>query len=112
MSYVLIELGGKTRRLKYTYNSTCDIEDKANAGIPELLSEKRIGFSTIRLLVWGGLKWENRGITIEAVGNMIEQYIDDGGDIAILMGFVAEALEKSKVLGGKSEGKTETGAAI
>ena len=103
MRHVEIDLGNKTRRLKFTYNSVCDIEEKAKAGIAALLTEEKIGFNTMRLLVWGGMKWENRGLTVEVVGNLIEEYIENGGSMVDLMGSVAEALEKCKVVGAKSE---------
>lgn len=108
---VEIELGGKTRKLRYDFNALADIEDKAKVGIGALLSGERIGFSTIRLLLWGGLKHENRGLTIDVTGGMVQKYIDEGGNTEELLEKVINALELSGVMG-KPKGKTQTEAAI
>ena len=74
-----IELAGKNRRIKFDYNALADLEKEAGAGIAKLFTdEANIGFNTIRLLVWSGLKHEERGLTLNRAGLMIEQYIEEG----------------------------------
>ena len=61
--YVNVELDGKPRRLRYQYNDIADVEEKAGLGIAAIFNEDRIGFHSIRLLIWGGLKWADHGLT-------------------------------------------------
>lgn len=107
MRYVEIELGGKTRKLKFDFNAIADIEDKAKVGIGALLSEERIGFNTIRLLLWGGLKHQNKGLTIDATGSMVHEYLTNGGNPEELLESIIKAIELSGIIG-KSEGKNQT----
>ena len=96
--YVEIELGGKTRRLRYDYNALSDVEEKAGFGIGVMFSEERAGYNVNRLLLWGGLKWADHGITVAKVGAMLGEYIADGGDMDELMGKVKQALAKSRLI--------------
>ena len=66
--YVNVELDDKPRRLRYQYNDIADVEEKAGLGIAAIFNEDRIGFHSIRLLIWGGLKWADHGLTIHRAG--------------------------------------------
>lgn len=113
--YELIEIGGKSRRLRYEINDICDIEEKADRGIAALFSAERIGFNTARLLLWGGLKWQDRGLTLQRAGNFIKDYMEDGGGYEELMQILQNALEKAGVLefaaADEEEGNAEAGTA-
>lgn len=76
-----VTIGGKQYVLKYDFNAVADIEEKGQIGIAEMLSEKRIGFNAIRLMFWGGMKWLNSGFTITKAGEMVSQFIQEGGDL-------------------------------
>ncbi len=95
MRSVEIEIGGKVKRLRYDFNALADIEEKAGVGIGSLFNSERIGFSTIRLLIWGGLKHEDRGLTLERAGMLVKQMIDEGYDFESVAGLVNEALKVS-----------------
>jgi len=103
MRYVEIEIGGKMRKLRYEFNCVADLEQMAGAGLGTLLSGERMGYATIRLLVWGGLKWQDKGLTIERTGAMLQKYMESGGNLATL----ADAINNALVAGGVL-GKTET----
>lgn len=111
MQNIIIELGGKSRRLRYDFNAIADIEAEAKTGIQILLSEERIGFNTMRLLLWAGVKHEERGLTVSKVGDMLQELIQSGGDITSPMGKIMEALEASGVWGKTEEGNEKTEAA-
>jgi hypothetical protein len=100
---MIIELGGKTRTIKFDYNSICDMEEKANMGIPQIMSENA-GFNTLRLLMWSGLKHENRGLTLDMVGLWIQKYLDEGNELEKLYSDVAKALMDSGIMGKNKEG--------
>lgn len=99
----------KPRKLRYDFNAVADIEEKAKMGIGAIFSEERIGFSTIRILIWGGLKWQDRHLTLASVGEWIQTYLDAGGDVTELMEKVVEAMELAGILG--KQGNAEAGAA-
>jgi hypothetical protein len=93
--YVEIDLDGKSRKLRYDFNALADIEERAGLGIGAIFSEQRVGFHSIRLLVWGGLKWQDRGLTLERAGKMVGDYLQNGGTFEGLMDKVRQALQKS-----------------
>jgi hypothetical protein len=87
-----------SKTLRYNFNAIADVEERAKTGIGTLLSEERIGFNSMRYLVWAGLKWEDRGLTIERTGLMLQQYFKDGGTFELLSLIVMNALKASGVL--------------
>jgi hypothetical protein len=93
-----IELGGKSRKLRYDFNAIADIEQKAGLGIGAMFDETRVGLNSVRLLVWGGLKWQERGLTIERAGQFLQDYIRDGGTIEDIMNGIHKALEQSGLI--------------
>ena len=98
MYYIDIEIGGRVRKLKYDYNAIADLEERAGMGIGRLFDEDNIGLHTIRLIIWAGLRHEERGLTTDRVGKMIQEYIEGGGDLEDLVGKAVEALEKCEFL--------------
>jgi hypothetical protein len=103
MRYEEIHLD-KPRKLRYDFNAVADIEQKADAGIGEIMSEKKIGFNVIRLMIWGGLKWEDPKLTPVQAGEILQKFLEGGGDITYISVLITKALEKSGILG-KGEGK-------
>ena len=99
MYYKEIEIDGKTKRLKYDFNSIADIEEKSGAGIARLFSEDMVGLHTIRLLLWGGLRHEDRGLTIQRAGLMVDQLMAEGYTLEKLMEDIVEAVTKSGIFG-------------
>lgn len=97
---VFIELGGKERKLRY---------DNAAADMEELMGGKSLlyvlsnpiaaGFSAIRILLWGGLKHAEKGLTLQRVGLMMQEYLENGGSIEKLAEKLGDAVRKSKILG-------------
>jgi len=95
---VEIELGGKSRKLRYDFNAVADTEQKAGLGIGAMFDEDRTGLHHVRLHIWAGLKWQERGLTVERTGQFIQDYIQSGGDLAELMDKVREALQQSGLI--------------
>jgi hypothetical protein len=96
---MLIEIAGQEKRLKYDFNAIADIEEKANMSIGEMFTDEKAGFHTIRLLLWGGLKHEDRGITVQRVGLLIQNHIEEGGTLAELLEPIGKALNNSGIVG-------------
>jgi hypothetical protein len=98
MTGVEIEIGGKSRRLRYDFNAIADIEQKAGLGIGALFDENRAGLNSLRLLIWGGLKWQERGLTVEQAGQIVGDYLSGGGTLEGLIAKVQRALQLSGVI--------------
>jgi len=71
--YVDIELD-KPRRLRYDLNALCELEDRFNKPIMELLKDvgQNMSIKLVRTLVWAGLIHEDKDLTEAQVGEMID----------------------------------------
>ncbi len=72
------EANGNTHTLKYGYNAICELEEASGKPIQALFSEDSVGFSTIRLLLWAGLRWKNNGLTKQQVGFLCDELVENG----------------------------------
>lgn len=71
---VLVEIAGKTRRLRYDINALCALE--AELGMPlltisKLLSTGRIWVTHIRAILWAGLLHEEPSLTVKQAGDLL-----------------------------------------
>ena len=98
---VFIELGGKERKLRYDINAAADMEElMGGKSLLYVLSNPiAAGFSAIRILLWGGLKHAEKGLTLQRVGLMTQEYLENGGSIEKLAEKLGDAVRKSKILG-------------
>ena len=94
MKSVTIQLD-RPRRLRFDYNALSDVEEKAGMGIGAILSEQRIGFAMTRVLLWGGLKWEDRKLTLEKVGELLQAYFQGGGSWDDIIATIFQAVNAS-----------------
>ena len=88
-----VELGGKTRNIRYDFNALCDLEEVTGKSVSELT-----GLSSIRALLWAGLKWETKGITTQVVGMWIEEHLANNGKVDDLLGSAIKALGASGIM--------------
>lgn len=65
----VIELD-RSRTLKLTFNAMCEAESLL--GRPVISGQ--IGMSEIRALLWAGLKWEDKTLTPERMGNLLQKH--------------------------------------
>lgn len=107
--YVEIELGGKTRTLHFDANAICDLEERMGRGIGAIMSEEAAGFYTVRALLWAGLKHEDRGLTLERAGRLLNDYIIGGGDQAELGKAIQRALRESGLFGKPRDSEDDEG---
>lgn len=96
MNYVNIDLD-KPRHIRYDYNSVCDFEEKSGKSIQELMSNEglKLGLASLRSLLWAGLKWEENGLTVPRVGNMIQDFLKEGRSMEELGDAICKAFEVS-----------------
>ena len=88
-----VELGGKTRNIRYNFNALCDVEEATGKPITEIS-----GISSIRVLLWAGLRWEDKGLTMQRVGMWIEEYLQNDGQIEDLANAATLAINGSGIM--------------
>jgi hypothetical protein len=103
--YVDIQLD-KARRLCFDFNAICELEDVMGKPVTQL-QENNVGFKEIRALLWAGLLHEDRDLTIEEAGALIDE--------AESVQYVTEKVVEAFTLGlglreGDEKGKTRKGA--
>lgn len=96
-SFVEVELGGKTRLLKYDFNAICEIEERTGKGVAAIFSEQNVGFNTIRLFLWAGLKWKIPGLQPQQVGQWLQQEMEEGKTPMSFLQQILVALKRAKI---------------
>lgn len=102
---MIIEINNKEYELKYPVNTLCMM---AEDGIDVMnMSNFVVNIMTIRDLFYYGLKHENKKITKNQAGDLMDDYLAEDHKMAELIEVVMNALAKS--LGGdkKAEDKAE-----
>ena len=99
----MIEIKDKEYELKYTVNTLCIM---AEDGIDVMnIADMNINIVTIRDLFYYGLKHENKKITKNQAGELMDELLEYGYSFKELVELVMEALTKS--LGKKKEDTEE-----
>ena len=89
----MIEIKGKEYEIRYPINTLCIMADD---GIDVLnIEDLRVNIATIRDLFYYGLKHENKKITKNQAGELIDDYLAEGHVFGELMDIIMEALGKS-----------------
>lgn len=104
--YVLINLD-RARKLRFDPNAIADVEGALGMGISRIFREDMMGIRVLRALVWAGLKWEDRGLTLERTGVLIGNYLGFGGKLTDLTRTVMEAVEASGWISGEADDEEE-----
>jgi len=104
MNMRTLKVGEKEYRLKYTTNIMCQLEKMTGCGINKM-SDAVGDFSTTRYLLWAGLQKFNHEITVESTGNLIDEYIENGGTTEELSKQMMDALKDGGFIA-KDEKKT------
>lgn len=88
----------KERTLRLTTNSAVELEKELGFSVTKI-NENTIGFTVIRAIIWAALRSDNKDLTIEEVGNLMDH--GDFNDVA------TKAMEAFKLVFQK--GSTQTG---
>jgi len=88
----------KRRSLRFDLNALADFEQEVGMGIAQLMQTKAI-FATTRALLWAGLKHEDRGLTVDRMGDLIGTYIKRGGDLTTALQAAFSAAVEQGALG-------------
>ena len=96
----IVEIAGRSLRMKYTINSLCAVEDRAGMPLDRLLDRQ---FSATRLLLWGGLTECQPELTVRETGDLIGESIARGGRLEDIVDLCAEGLKDAGFIGGDDE---------
>ena len=89
----MLEIKDKEYEIRYPINTLCMMADD---GIDVMnISDMKVNIATIRDLFYYGLKHENKRITKNQAGDLIDDYIAEGHVFGELMDIIMEALGKS-----------------
>ena len=89
---------GEQKVMKLDFNAIADLEALLGMGIGSLVNDENVGFNIIRGFYWAGLKFRDRGLTVEQAGNFIQSEIAGGKSFEDLMVPVTEALIASGII--------------
>lgn len=92
----IIEIAGRSLKLRYTVNSLCAVEERAGCAIDALI-ERQI--SATRLLLWGGLIECQPELTPDTVGDLIGASLQAGGRLEDIVDICAEGLRDAGFFG-------------
>lgn len=67
---------GRKRSLRFDINALADFEQETGMGFAQLMQQKAT-FAAARALLWAGLKYADRTLTIERTGELLNQYVKD-----------------------------------
>jgi hypothetical protein len=67
---------GRIRNFRFNTNALADFEQEAGMGFM-LLMRQRAVFAAARAMLWAGLKHEDRTLTIDEVGELLDDYLSD-----------------------------------
>lgn len=101
MNSTFINIGGKERRLRFDINAAAEMEDLMGGKslLYVMANPMAAGFSAIRVLLWGGLKHAEKGLTLQRVGVMMQEFMENGGTLEELSEKIGDAIRKSKIFG-------------
>jgi len=94
---VPFDLLDRPRNIRFDVNALADLEEKLGIGPAQIFSEERTGYATIRGLLWAGIKWEDKRITVDRAGELLQTFLEKGGELEKLMMPLAEALTNSGI---------------
>lgn len=87
---VAIELD-KTRNLRYDVNSLVKIEELTGKPITTITTED-IGIKDIRSIIYAGLRWESKSLTLDKVGDLMSEVMAEKG-LEYLIEKISEGFE-------------------
>lgn len=88
----------KPRNFKFDLNALADFEQEVGMGFGQLMQMKAV-FAATRALLWAGLKQDDRTLTIQKMGQLMQAYVQAGGGLNELLGAAMKAAQEQGALG-------------
>jgi hypothetical protein len=96
----VVALGGNTTRtLRFSFNALCRMEQTLGTSVNRIVAGGVAGFTEVRALLWAALLHEQPDLTVEATGDLVQAYLEQGGSFIALSAKMVEALERSGLMG-------------
>lgn len=93
----------RPRHLRFSINALADLEEATGQSVLLAMSEKNLGFRSLRALLWAGLRHEENGISIERAGDLLQKFMENGGELSTVMEKVALAVQACGLFGRQEE---------
>lgn len=87
----------RNRSLRFDLNAMADFEQAAGMGLAQLMAHRAV-FAATRALVWAGLKHQDRGLTVDYTGQLMQKFVEAGGEINDLLTLCLEAAIEQKAI--------------
>lgn len=91
----------RQRSLKYDVNALADFEQETGMGLMQLMSSRAM-FAVTRAMIWAGFRHEDRSVSIDYIGEMMQHYMEEGGNVAVLL---KECLDVANMQGATKQAK-------
>lgn len=76
--FVIVELD-RPRKMRYGMNALIEIEETLGKKISEIFPQDNtqlVGFKELSIVIYAGLKADDKELTLERVGDLIDEYSD------------------------------------
>ena len=93
------------RYLRYDFNALADFEQINGMGLGQLLNMKAV-FGTARAMLWAGCKADDPTLTIQGAGDLVGEFIRNGGTVDIVLGKCFEAAIDQGAIGSPDDKET------
>ena len=93
MKITPIKMGGKTRNIKFGISTVAALEKELGRPISTLDDKTLI--SELILIMFYGLKWEDKELKLDEVGDLMDSAIEEHGDFATVSKMLVETLVSS-----------------
>lgn len=80
-----------------------DIGEDNVGAMMEHLPPEMISFAGMRIFMWAGLKHEDKTLSVERTGELMDKAAENGTDMNTIMAVILSAVMKSSVFSGKKE---------
>jgi hypothetical protein len=83
----------RERHLRFDFNALADLEAHLGINITNPEAFGSMGLRVVRGMLWAALLHETPGLSVRDTGELIQQYLEDGGgDLSVLGTKLVEAL--------------------
>lgn len=93
MSNTVLKTSQNAYLLRYSINAHCEAEQLLGFPITQM-GENQTGISTLRTLLFVGLKYGGNAVPMDKAGDIMEEVISDQG-MEYFTGQISEAIQKS-----------------
>lgn len=98
MDLVLWDKFDKPRKLKLGTMASMEFEKASGITFNQIArDESLVGMNVAVCLVWAAMKWEDRGITLQRVTMLVDEYFDRGGTLLEIISLAWDILKSARM---------------